>query len=112
MLVMKKVFNLLFILMIAVVFSPLQSMADCHTTESKKEDCHKCHDDHEQEKNENSENSHGSECAMSCCHMALGDFQEIKICKTEEDSISIIVPFHESGMINNHSEELFRPPIV
>lgn len=110
---MKKCFNLLFIFMLAIVFSPLKASAHCHS-EKKSDDCHSCHDDYyesNQDKKEKKEQEH-SDCAMACCHMALGEATSIVLNQIEIRSFHIELPWHTSGAINNYSSQLLRPPIA
>ena len=111
---MKKCVNLIFIFMLAVVFSPLQSSAHCHV-EKKADDCHSCHDEHhesESDKKESEKEHDQSDCPMACCHMALGETNTIVLNQVEIKSFHIEVPWHTSGAINNYSSQLLRPPIA
>ena len=109
---MKKLVNFIFIFALAMVLSPLKSMADCHSDYAQKDDCHKCHDEKSEEKSEDSKKTERDGCAMACCHMALSKITSVQLVSIDQVSHNIIVPVHISGAIRKHSEELFRPPIA
>lgn len=109
---MKKIVNFIFIFVLAVVFSPLQSMADCHSDKLNNDDCHKCHEDKSNKEEEKSSKGKHDGCPMACCHMALGKVMQTQIINIDQDSLYILPPVHVSGAIRKHSEKLFRPPIA
>jgi hypothetical protein len=108
---MKSGLNLLFLLIVLMVFSIEKGFSGCHDFANYAEQCHSCHEDKTTDEQKSKNNHDESECAMACCHTVMQKLDHQITTSVMIVDFDFDYPRFSIGSPQKAICDVFRPPI-